>query len=243
MRHVYNGTDFINYVLCEICTTKLFVRRVLYFVINDKIKMFNQSLIVAPFVNCNVAFPMASIVRQPVCVTIYEHFSLKCPIVESSELPKTRHMHYIDVIMTTMASLITSLTVVYSTVYSDADQRKHQSSASLASVWGIHRSTGNSPGPVNSPHKGPVTRKMFPFDDVIMKYGFGFVRSAWTWQVSREQVHVPLTRYVKLQDAHAPGIPGTFPPTADFKGNRLLAIPACITARAPRTCRVACRDC
>ena len=43
-----------------------------------------------------------------------------------------------------------------------ADQRKHQSSASLAFVWGIHR------GPVNSPHKGPVTRKMFPFDDVIM---------------------------------------------------------------------------
>ena len=67
--------------------------------------------------------------------------------------------------MTTVASQITSLTVVYSTVYSDADQRKHQSSASLAFVW------GNSPGPVNSPHKGPVTRKMFPFDDVIMKSG------------------------------------------------------------------------
>ena len=49
-----------------------------------------------------------------------------------------RH-HYIDVIMTTMTSQITSLTVVYSTVYSDADQRKHQSSASLAFVWGIHR--------------------------------------------------------------------------------------------------------
>ena len=47
--------------------------------------------------------------------------------------------HYSDVIMTTMASQITSLTVVYSTVYSDADQRKHQSSASLAFVWGIHR--------------------------------------------------------------------------------------------------------
>ena len=47
--------------------------------------------------------------------------------------------HYIDVIMTTMASQITSLTVVYSTIYSDADQRKHQSSASLAFVWGIHR--------------------------------------------------------------------------------------------------------
>ena len=47
--------------------------------------------------------------------------------------------HYIDVIMSTMASQITSLTVVYSTVYSDADQRKHQSSASLAFVWRIHR--------------------------------------------------------------------------------------------------------
>ena len=41
--------------------------------------------------------------------------------------------------MTTMASQFTSVTVVYSTVYSDADQRKHQSSASLAFVWGIHR--------------------------------------------------------------------------------------------------------
>ena len=48
-------------------------------------------------------------------------------------------LHYDGVIMTTMASQITSLTVVYSTVYSDADQRKHQSSASLAFVWGIHR--------------------------------------------------------------------------------------------------------
>ena len=64
--------------------------------------------------------------------------------------------------MGAIASQITSLTLVYSTVYSGADQSKHQSSASLAFVWGIHR------GPVNSPHKWPVTRKMFPFDDVIM---------------------------------------------------------------------------
>ena len=73
-----------------------------------------------------------------------------------------QHSNYDDVIMDAMASLITSLTIVYSTVYSDADQRKHQSSASLAFVWGIDR------GPVNSPHKWPVTRKMFPFDYVIM---------------------------------------------------------------------------
>ena len=64
--------------------------------------------------------------------------------------------------MTTIASQNTSLTIVYSIVYSDADQRKHQSSASLAFVRGIHR------WPVNSPHKRPVTRKMFPLDDVIM---------------------------------------------------------------------------
>ena len=57
---------------------------------------------------------------------------------------------------------VTCLTIVYSTVYSDADQRKHQSSESLAFVRGIHR------GPVNSLHKWPVTRNMFPFDDVIM---------------------------------------------------------------------------
>ena len=67
--------------------------------------------------------------------------------------------HYSDI---TMASQITSLAIVYSTVYSGADQRKHQSSASLAFMWGIHR------WPVNSPHKWPVTRKMLPFDDVSM---------------------------------------------------------------------------
>ena len=66
-----------------------------------------------------------------------------------------------DVIIDTMASQITSLTIVCSTVYSGADQRKHQSCTSLAFVRGIHR------GPVNSTHKWPVTRKRFSFDDVI----------------------------------------------------------------------------
>ena len=65
--------------------------------------------------------------------------------------------------MGTITPQITSLTIVYSTFYSDVDQRKHQSSASLAFVRGIHR------GPVNSPHKWPATRKKFPFDGVIMK--------------------------------------------------------------------------
>ena len=84
-----------------------------------------------------------------------------------------RVYHYSDIIMGAMASQITSLTVVFSTVItsitivysivnSGADQRKHQSRASLTFVRGLPR------GPVNSPHKGPVTRKMFPFDDVII---------------------------------------------------------------------------
>ena len=75
-------------------------------------------------------------------------------------------LHNSDVIISTIASQITSLVIVYSTVYSD--QRKHQSSSSLAFVWGIHR------GPVNSPHKWPVTLKMFPFDDVIMRKNYCF---------------------------------------------------------------------
>ena len=61
-----------------------------------------------------------------------------------------------------IASQITNLVIVISTVNSGADQRKHQNSASLAFVRGFHR------WPVNSLHKWAVTRKMFPFDDVIM---------------------------------------------------------------------------
>ena len=70
--------------------------------------------------------------------------------------------HYNDVIMGVIAPQITNLTIVYSAVYSGTDQRNHQSSAPLAFVWGIHL------WPVNSTHMGPVTRKIFPFDDVIM---------------------------------------------------------------------------
>ena len=89
------------------------------------------------------------------CYSKYNHCKAKQNIYAS---------HYDDVIMGAMVSQITSLTIVYSTVYSDADQRKHQSSPSLAFVWEIYR------GPVNFPHKWPVTRKKSPFDDVIMCY-------------------------------------------------------------------------
>ena len=71
-------------------------------------------------------------------------------------------VYNIGVITGAMASQITSLTNVYSTVYSGADQREYQSSAPLAFVRGIHR------GPVNSPHKWQVSLRLFPFDDVII---------------------------------------------------------------------------
>ena len=59
--------------------------------------------------------------------------------------------HYSDIIMDAMVSQITSLTIVYWTIYSGADQRKHQSSASLAFEQRIHQWL------VNSLHKWPVT--------------------------------------------------------------------------------------
>ena len=69
-------------------------------------------------------------------------------------------LHYSD----TMASQISGVSIVCSTVCSGIDQRKHQSSASLAFVRGIYQ------WPVNSPHKRPVTWKMFSSDDVITEY-------------------------------------------------------------------------
>ena len=64
--------------------------------------------------------------------------------------------------MGSVASQITRVSIIYSTVCSGADQRKHYSSTSLAFVRDIHQ------WQVNSPHKEPVTRKMFPCADVIM---------------------------------------------------------------------------
>ena len=123
-----------------------------YFV-EDAFSWFNVNRVVVP---CCLNFGLFGVqltIRQ------FQWWLYFCRICVK---PLLEPMHYNDVIMGTIASQITSLTTFYSTVYSDADQRKHQSSASLAFVRGIHR------GPVNSVHKRPVTRKMFPFDDVIM---------------------------------------------------------------------------
>ena len=108
-----------------------------------------------------------SCVKEPCCNRAIRILACMFPSMATSwsalyETQRRNHPHDSDVIMGAMASQITSLTIVYSTVYSCADKGKHQSSESPAFVRGIHRS------PVSSQHKWPVTRKMFPFDDVIM---------------------------------------------------------------------------
>ena len=96
-------------------------------------------------------------------ITVYGKFWLQSSVTQLISMNRLfRHIN--DAIMGAIASQITNLTIVYSTVYWGADQRKHQSPASLVFVRGINR------WPVNSPHKWPVTRKMFPFDDVTMTY-------------------------------------------------------------------------
>ena len=101
-----------------------------------------------------------------VCVQLFFCPSgfVRWPQGKSTRTYLIKWVHNNDAIMGAIASQITSLTIVCSIVYADADQRKHQRSASLAFVRRIHRR------PLNSPHKLPVTQKMFPFDDVIMSH-------------------------------------------------------------------------
>ena len=103
----------------------------------------------------------------PVITSLWEYLPVTKPLIRSLHRSNDHvyvWFYYSDVIIGTMGSRITNVSIVYSTVCSGANQRKNQSSASLAFVRGIHR------WPVNSPHKEPVTRRMLPFDDVIMQW-------------------------------------------------------------------------
>ena len=110
--------------------------------------------------------------NELICITIFffgrNHlWPVECytdrriPLIKCQKR-RIRFHHYKDVVMGTVASQITSVSIVCQKVCSGADQRKHQTSASLAYGRAIRR------WPVDSTHKGPVTRKMLPFDDVIM---------------------------------------------------------------------------
>ena len=118
------------------------------------------------FYMCNV-FLTGSNLAQPQTENRSRSFHLRL-------LAGKWHMYYSDVIIGEMASQITSLPIVYLTVYSGTYQRKHQGSVSLAFVRGIHR------WPMIS-HKGPVTRKMFPFDDVFMVFHWALMHSDYQY--------------------------------------------------------------
>ena len=79
--------------------------------------------------------------------------------------------------MSAMAPQITGLMVLFSTVYSDADQRKYQSSASLAFVRGIHRWPVPMTGVWTA--KKASNAEKFPFDDVIMIHSWFMNMAQW----------------------------------------------------------------
>ena len=113
---------------------------------------FSYSLFVNTALNAMTHFNISGI---KMCSSIY---ICACWVRQVFIIQRVRHLtaislqavhcllsvHYSDVIMDAMASHITSLAVVYSTVYTGVDQRKYQSSASLAFVRGIHRWPVNS---------------------------------------------------------------------------------------------------
>ena len=113
----------------------------------------------------NIFINRFAVLKQTVAATNYQPINQRQWCNPSGRSDAERSLEpgaqYSDVIMSAMATQITGVSTVSSVVCSGAHQREHESSALLPSVRGIHR------WPVDSPHKGPVTRKMLPFDDVI----------------------------------------------------------------------------
>ena len=134
--------------MCIYGTKPLYFYAFEYFVVNDEINKYSIYVYLS---GCVYLYTV-------ICIDVFS--KLQQTFVR--DIWGRTGKHYSDVTMGTVASQITSITIVCATIYSGADQRKRQSSASLAFVRGIQRS------PVNSTHKGPATRKMFSFDDVDM---------------------------------------------------------------------------
>ena len=117
--------------------------------------------------------------------------------------------HCNDIIMSAMVSQITGVSMVCFALCSGAHQRKHQNSASLALVRGSRR------WPVNSPHKRPVTRKMFPYDDVISISSVSQKTTSLQWNNClctlwwRHQMET-FSMLLAICAGHSP-VPGEFP--------------------------------
>ena len=143
----------------------------------------------------NVVCEMAAILFREGFVNAPRSAVNRGPWGQKSRMECRSNAYYSDVIMNTIASQITGVSIVYSTVCSGADQRNYQSSTSLAFVRGIHR------WPVNSPYKRPVTRKTYPFDDIIMNLELYFdlgLEQGGCWDSSR---HSHLRHFVKALHA------------------------------------------
>ena len=133
------------YIMCRTYPHRFNVRDTPVYLINEFSKFYFSHILVECIPKIMPSF-RASFVRF-------------CVLPDDVLMSRPVSLHYSDVMMSTRAYRITSLTIVYSNVYWGANQIKHQSSITLR---GIHR------WPVNAPHKGPVTRKTFPFDAVII---------------------------------------------------------------------------
>ena len=126
---------------------------------------------------------------------------------EVSRTPRPRFIiHYGDVIMSAIASQITSLTIVYSTVYSDADQRKRQSFASLAFVWGIHRGPG-TPSKCSidprKPHYGNWAWNQTNAIDISWSIATPYTQRSWTKPLSVQCRGGGLIQRAMLWDKHS----------------------------------------
>ena len=129
------------------------------------------------------------------------------------------NFHYNHVIMSAMASQITSITIVYSTVYSMRKSKEISKPrvTGLCDRW-----------LVNSPHKGPITRKMFPFDDVIMWQDSVPVISTMTYcphvairfRITFTMISWASYQIRKISNSACAGNAGNVFPGADFNGNR-----------------------
>ena len=127
---------------------------------NELINLYIIRPVMWNVVTCTISWVIRNCVGFNHVPNYYKHNVLLNPHNHYNHIVSFRS-HY--VIMNAMASQITGVSIVCSTVCSGADQKEHQSSVSMAVVMGIHQ------WQVDTPHKRPVTRKMFPFDDVIMK--------------------------------------------------------------------------
>ena len=123
--------------------------------------MKHACMICAPYVMCHMLKPNMSKYTSLKCYDLIQLNTGQQLHWISHRVCSTGFGHYGDVIVDAMASQITDVSMACSNIWSSEDQRIHQSPVSLAFMRDI-------PGPLNSHHKGSVTRKMFPFDDVIM---------------------------------------------------------------------------